>query len=38
MLKYLNDEIPANLENITTLMIDNINVDKIKLREKVTKS
>ena len=38
MLKYLNDEIPANLENITTLMIDNINVDKIKLREKVLKS
>lgn len=38
MLKYLNDEMPANLENITTLMIDNINVDKIKLKEKVVKT
>ncbi|MCR1973065.1 BREX system P-loop protein BrxC [Clostridium sporogenes] len=38
MLKYLNDELPANLENITTLMIDNINVDKVKLREKVEKT
>lgn len=38
MLKYLNDEIPANLENITTLMIDNINVDKQGLRLKVEKA
>ena len=38
MLKYLNEELPANLENITTLMIDNINVDKAKLREKVEKT
>lgn len=38
MLKYLNDEIPANLENIASLMVDNIHVDKIALREKVLKS
>lgn len=38
MLKYLNDELPANLENITTLMIDNINVDKQGLRLKVEKA
>lgn len=38
MLKYLNDEIPANLENIASLMVDNINVDKIALREKILKS
>lgn len=38
MLKYLNDEMPANLENIITLMIDDINIDKIKLKEKVIKS
>lgn len=38
MLKYLNDELPANLENITTLMIDDINIDKTALRECVEKS
>lgn len=38
MLKYLNDEIPANLENITTLMIDSVNIDKSALREKVSKA
>lgn len=38
MLKYLNDELPANLENITTLMINNINVDKQELRLKVEKA
>lgn len=38
MLKYLNDEIPANLENITTLMIDKIDVDKEQLRKDVSKT
>lgn len=38
MLKYLNDELPANIQNITTLMIDNINIDRAALKEQVEKS
>lgn len=38
MLKYLNDEIPANLENLITLMIDNVNADREKLKENISKS
>lgn len=34
MIKYI-DEIRPNLENITTLMVSDINEDKIKLREKI---
>ena len=34
LIKYVK-EIKSNIENITTLMIDNILADKIALREKV---
>jgi hypothetical protein len=34
MIKYVN-EIEANIENITTLMVDNINQDRITLKNKV---
>jgi hypothetical protein len=35
MIKYLSDEIPGNLENITTLMLSNIDEDKLQLKEKI---
>lgn len=37
MVKYVK-EIKATLENITTLLIDNIDVDRIDLKEKIEKS
>ncbi len=37
MIKYI-DEIRPNLENITTLMVSNINEDKLKLREEIEES
>lgn len=38
MLKYLNNEMPANLENITTLMIEEIDQDRLDLKNKIEKS
>ena len=37
MIKYL-DEIKANLENLTTLMISEIDQDRVVLKEKIKKS
>jgi len=37
MIKYM-EEIRPNLENITTLMVSNIDEDKLKLREKISES
>lgn len=37
MIKYI-EEIRPNLENITTLMVSNINEDKLKLRKSVLES
>ena len=37
LIKYVK-EIEANLENITTLMVSNINEDRIELKEKVEKA
>ncbi|MGF0108934.1 BREX system P-loop protein BrxC [Clostridium sp. SGI.024] len=38
MIKYLNDEIPSNLENVATLMLSNVDEDKLKLKEDLKKS
>ena len=35
MIKYLNDEIPSNIENLATLMVSNIYEDKLELKEKI---
>lgn len=35
LIKYLDNEIPSNLENITTLMISSIDEDKFKLKEDI---
>lgn len=37
LIRYI-DDIPANVENIATLMADNIQLDKIQLKEKVQNS
>ena len=37
MIKYIK-EIPANIDNLATLMINNINNDKIEIKEKITES
>ncbi|RDW17507.1 BREX system P-loop protein BrxC [Oceanobacillus arenosus] len=37
LIKYVK-ELPANLENIATLMVDHIDVDKIELKKKIEKS
>ena len=37
MIRYV-DDIPANVENITTLMVDDINADKIAMRQNVRDS
>lgn len=37
MIKYVK-EVPANIENITTLMVTHIDEDKLQLREKVEAS
>lgn len=35
LIKYLSNEIPGNLDNIATLMINNIDEDKLKLKDKI---
>lgn len=35
LIKYLGDKMPPNLENITTLMVDRIGLDKLDLQKKV---
>lgn len=37
LIRYL-DDIPSNIDNITILMIDNINTDKIKFKEELMAS
>ncbi len=37
LIRYV-DDIPANLENITTLMVDDINTDKITMRQNIRDS
>lgn len=37
MIKYLSDEIPSNLENIATLMLSNVDEDKLQLKEDLKK-
>ena len=38
MVKYISNVLPANLENISTIMIANIDQDKIDLKKKVDAS
>jgi len=38
LIKYLGDKLPPNLENITTLMVDHIDTDKLALSKKVEES
>lgn len=38
LIKYLGDKMPPNLENITTLMVDRISVDKLELQKHVKES
>ena len=38
LIKYLGDKMPPNLENITTLMVENIFLDKLELTKKVKDS
>ncbi|PHS35613.1 MAG: hypothetical protein COA82_04040 [Alkaliphilus sp.] len=38
LVKYLDKKMPSNLENITTLMVDSIKIDKLKLTNKVKDS
>ena len=35
LIKYTQDSIPANLENLSTLMVSNIDDDKIKLKKDI---
>lgn len=37
LLKYVK-ELPSNIENITTLMIDNIDCDRLEIKNKIFKS
>ena len=37
MIKYI-DELPANVDNLAVLMLNNIDEDKIALKEKIIKS
>jgi len=37
MIKYL-DELPSNIENLTTLMVSNIDEDKLELKERIEAS
>lgn len=37
MIKYIK-EIPANIENLATLMVNNINNDKIEIKNNITES
>lgn len=38
LIRYIDKDIPANINNIAILMADDICVDKINLRQKVTES
>ncbi|MGB8453168.1 MAG: BREX system P-loop protein BrxC [Anaerocolumna sp.] len=38
MVKYISNTLPANLENITTIMIQNIDQDKIETKKKIDSS
>jgi hypothetical protein len=38
MVKYIPNVLPANLENITTVMLQNIDQDKIEAKKKVDAS
>lgn len=38
MVKYISNTLPANLENITTIMLQNIDEDKIEAKKKVDAS
>lgn len=38
MVKYIGNVLPANLENITTIMLQNIDQDKIEAKKKVDAS
>lgn len=38
LIRYIDNDIPANLDNIVVLMADDIRVDKIALRETVRES
>lgn len=38
LIKYLGEKMPPNLENISTLMVDSIKVDKLDLTSKVKES
>lgn len=38
LIKYLGDKMPPNLENVTTLMVDNIHTDKLALSKQVQES
>ena len=38
LIRYIDNDVPANLDNIVILMADDIRIDKITLREKVRES
>ena len=38
MVKYIQNTLPANLENITTIMLQNIDEDKIEAKKKIDAS
>jgi hypothetical protein len=38
MVKYIDDKCPANLENLATLMLQNLSDDRITLRKKIDQS
>jgi len=38
MVKYIADKCPANLENLTTLMLDNLSQDRLALRKRIDES
>ena len=38
LIRYIDNDVPANLDNIVILMADDLRVDKITLREKVRES
>ncbi len=35
LIKYLSDEIPGNIDNISTLMVNNIDEDKLELKNRI---
>ena len=38
LIRYVHDDVPANLDNIVILMADSVRTDKVALREKVRDS